>query len=91
MNVELRRVVRCKSCGASIIWAETSSGKAHPVNALPAPDGNAALFPGPGSGKLLVLFGKAVRGAAERFRSHFSTCPHAGEHRMTPRTKAAPR
>lgn len=89
MNVELRRVVRCGSCGASIIWAVTSSGKAHPLDAVPAPDGTAALFPGPGSGKLLVLFGKAARAAAERFKSHFATCPNAEAHRR-PRAKAAP-
>lgn len=88
MNVELRRIDKCKACSAPIIWAVTNTGKAIPIDAQPVANGNVVLFDGPGSGKVLALFGKkAQAGATELYASHFATCP-ASEHFRKPRKRS---
>ena len=68
----------CRSCGANILWARTSNGKAMPLDATPNPKGN------------LVVDGKGCIGAATkgelpdgevRYISHFATCPNSAKHR----------
>ena len=54
MHRDLRRVVRCKSCDAPILWAKTSSGKNISIDAVPVPDGNVALYPGVTAGEVLA-------------------------------------
>lgn len=56
----------CKGCGAEVVWAKTTSGKAMPLDAKAERrfilrDENAALV--------------------ETYTSHFATCPKASEFR----------
>jgi len=67
----------CKSCGATILWAKTTLGKSIPVDEKPSPDGNLILTNG------IVQVVPVVHGAANRFTSHFATCPHADSHRKS--------
>lgn len=84
----LRAIDKCKACQAPIMWAETSAGKAIPIDVSAAADGNIVLYPGPGSGKLIALFGeKALSGSTERYKSHFATCPRA-DHFRKPRKRS---
>lgn len=77
---------RCRSCHAPILWARTERERRIPLD--PAP------YTGPAAGGLFVLrdqasaegpLAVAVTAAAyddePRYVSHFSTCPHADEHR----------
>lgn len=59
-----RRITRCRSCRARIIWLTTEAGKNMPVDA------------------------DSVEPEDEQFDSdkhvsHFSTCPHANQHRRS--------
>lgn len=57
-----RRIKRCRSCNAQIIWFETAAGKRMPVDADSVkPEDTELELP--------------------RHVSHFSTCPHAEQHR----------
>lgn len=66
---------KCRSCNAVILWAKTASGKLIPLDVVRSDRGN------------LELLGDTVRyvtpdvNAAERYTSHFATCPGAGQHR----------
>jgi hypothetical protein len=73
----------CKSCGVEIIWRRSiNSGKAMPIDADPADNGNVRLV---GSAECEVV----PRGDLEQARadgevlrlSHFVTCPDAPTHR----------
>ena len=63
-------VSTCRSCGAAIVWAKTTTGKSMPLDAEPVPDGNIVLHEG-------VAY---VTGTGDR-KSHFATCPNAARHR----------
>jgi hypothetical protein len=72
----------CSSCGAPLRWGRTRSGRALPVDAEPAADGNcrisrsgAAEVLGPLEVALAVAEGETL------YRPHFATCPNAAEHR----------
>lgn len=92
MNVELRRITQCRACRQPIIFAETSAGKVIPINAEPVAHGTVALFDGPGSGKVIALFGKkATSGATELFVAHFATCPAAEQFRKPRKRSGAMR
>lgn len=87
-----RHSAPCRSCKQPVIWVvtEASEKKAarkmpldadpeNPVKALRVDDGN-IIFTGKQNddGVYIVRYvGKGVN----RFRSHFATCPQAGEHR----------
>lgn len=83
---------RCRSCGAEIVWARSQLGKRIPLDAEPTADGNVILRP---DGAAIVLSGAGLAEArANRsgrvgtlHRSHFATCPQAGEWRKKPRPK----
>lgn len=81
---------RCKSCGAEIIWAATSQGKAMPVDAEPNPDGNVLVTKRSGMVPLATVMGRDKAGdmaelladdLSSAHTSHFATCPHAAAHR----------
>lgn len=81
---------RCRSCGASIVWARTTNGKLMPVDAVAHDEGNVLLTWGDEEGVptrfASVLTGTALetqRGASPEFmhRSHFATCVDANKHR----------
>lgn len=73
----------CRSCDASIVWADTSSGSRMPVDAEPVPDGNLVLtYPSPGRALALVVDpAQLLLDDPPRYRSHFATCPNADQHR----------
>lgn len=64
-------IVKCKSCGAEIVWLKTYVGKNMPVNVPKFEDGESAH--------------EAVTTALEFnpdcMISHFATCPNAKKHR----------
>lgn len=71
MNV----IAKCRSCGADIIWARTSSGRNIPVDADPTPDGNVEL-----TGTTVVVHPGPVPDLELRM-AHHATCPQAAEWR----------
>lgn len=69
-------VSRCRSCGAAVIWAQTSSNKAMPVDAEAVEQGNIFLTQANGTLRATVVPpGPGLR------KSHFATCPNAKSHR----------
>lgn len=77
----------CASCGAAIIWAVTTKGKAMPVDALPVAGGTIRVasrrYPLP---PLATVVGAAINlfdddDTGDRHTSHFATCPDADEWR----------
>ena len=73
------RISRCTSCGASILWAETVNGKAMPLDEMPDPDGKFALDEA--DEPPIATYKHTNPGGAERFTSHFATCPDAAKFR----------
>jgi hypothetical protein len=65
----------CRSCGAAMTWAETSTGKRMPVEPYPA--GNVRLVT---TGAGTVIAHLVGPGQGDHV-SHFATCPSAGAHR----------
>jgi len=64
----------CRSCGAPIIWAVTTTGAKMPLDADPDPEGLFVLERGVA---VHVIDAKGV----DRYTSHFATCPDAASHR----------
>lgn len=80
----------CRSCGATIVWAETAvTGRPNPIDSEPAKDGNVRLQPRIDAMPLAHYYGKTAKellvekygDAIPWFKSHFATCPHAAKHR----------
>lgn len=68
----------CRSCGAAVIWATTTAGKAMPVDADPGPGGDVALHQMPGrSVRAEIITGAPELHGADLRTSHFVTCPDA--------------
>jgi hypothetical protein len=65
----------CKSCSAPIEWVKSArTGKAMPLDAGDAPDGNLVVLDG--------VAHPALQGDTRpRRKSHFATCPQAAEWR----------
>lgn len=66
---------RCRSCNAEIIWATFDSGRRVPLDAKPVENGTIALD---GERARVLIRGET---APRRYRSHFVSCPHAGQWR----------
>lgn len=64
----------CRSCGASIVWARTDSGRLMPVDREPSAQGRLVLRTEDGELHVRVAEENA-RGV--RHRPHFATCPDA--------------
>jgi hypothetical protein len=91
------KISQCRSCRRSIIWARTERGKKMPLDARPVElavtgDGPArALFvlrdresrDGP-----LAIAAWGLHGLEDHYRSHFSSCPQADEHRRPKATES---
>jgi len=71
---------RCSSCGAEIMWSRTENNKAIPVNPEPVLGGNVILEC---SGSLARVV--TPNPGVKLYVSHFTTCPHAREHRKVKR------
>ncbi len=71
----------CKACGAPIVWAETAAtGKAIPLDAEPAPDGNIYLSTSDGVAHYPPKGWQAPAGL-RLYKSHFASCPQAAAFR----------
>lgn len=76
-------MTRCRSCGQQILWVRMKSGRSMPCDTLLIP------YRQDPEGELMLVTpeGTVVRGTEDRdsptagYRSHFATCPNAGEHR----------
>lgn len=66
----------CDSCGAAIVWAETTEKKRMPLDAAPERRMLVVHTPGGPHAQVVVVY-----------RSHFATCPNADQHRK-PRAAA---
>ena len=74
----------CRSCGASIMWCATPSGKSMPVDAEPSDRGNMVVE----NGRVTAV---VASDAVEEMRSHgyklhtshFATCSNAKQHRRS--------
>ena len=66
----------CRSCGAPVIWATTTRGKAMPVDADPVANGNLELSR---TGEQINV--RVVKESAGTHVSHYVTCPHANQWR----------
>ncbi len=75
----------CRSCGATIVWAATSTGERIPLDPHPAVDGNIRTHTDRHGlrarvvGGTIDLFDPTDDGI--RYISHFVTCPHADQWR----------
>lgn len=80
----------CTSCGAELLWAETETGGRMPLEVEqiidPAPR---VVAYNPASGRChvikqedLFLVPSWLRGGVTLHRSHWTSCPHAVQHRV---------
>lgn len=78
-------ISHCRSCGAPMIWANTITGGAMPLDAQPSSNGNIELRLERARWRAHVLTAaelELLKGQGLELRtSHFVTCPHAAEHR----------
>jgi hypothetical protein len=77
-------IVKCRSCGAEITWAKTSTGATMPVDVAPSDDGNIVLLDGPRGFLAVTLHDderRSYRPDKKRHKAHFATCPDANVHR----------
>ena len=78
--------MRCGSCGAEVIWADTITGRRMPLDAKPTKDGNIILGTRHGQPPLALVQTaqtlERLKAKGERlYTSHFATCPNASKHR----------
>lgn len=69
MTTRTENKARCKSCGATIIWAKTEKGVPIPLDASPV---------------MMRFVRKGSSDVVERrttYQTHFVTCPNAADHR----------
>lgn len=72
----------CSSCGASIVWVVTATGKRMPIDPQPVEGGNLELEGNRGGH--VARYVKPEQGGLfgrPRYVSHFASCPHAAQHR----------
>ncbi len=76
----------CRSCGRPILWAETTNGKAAPIDPDPVPNGVIVLVQpsDPREPPVASVVKHAGSTSLPRYNSHFATCPHAAQHRKAP-------
>lgn len=65
---------RCRSCGAAVVFVRTPAGKWQPLDAEPLRGAFVVDYPAD-------LDGRGQARAVTAYRSHFSTCPQADQHR----------
>ncbi len=65
--------MKCRSCGALIVWVVTQNGKRMPVDAQPSEKGNLRIDNG------VAYVEPAYEGP--KYLSHFATCKQAAQHR----------
>lgn len=72
-------ITRCRACEAEIFFAKTERGKWIPIDAKPNLDGNLEIIAG--GSPILALPVAPLLPPAKRYKSHFATCPNAGQFR----------
>jgi len=78
------QVSACKSCGASIYWAKSSTGKSIPIDAEPVEGGNVWLSISTRTGELrakIVSKSTSLESDRNAYVSHFVTCPQSKDWR----------
>ena len=70
-------IVKCRSCGAPMLWVTTAKGKAMPIDSEPCEDGNVDISTGRA---VYVKAGETLPGIP-LYKSHFASCPNAKQHR----------
>lgn len=89
MKLSAASKARCRSCNATVVWAENSvTGKRMPVDPDPVEGGNivetaAVSTSGHGGTPVVRVLGKGEPHGGPRFVSHFVTCPDAAQHRRS--------
>lgn len=74
----------CRSCGTTVVWTITTALSKMPVDVAPSEDGNVALMEPRYHGHLRsIVLGPldTLTHDAPLRKSHFATCPNAGEWR----------
>lgn len=78
------KLSKCSSCGAEILWTTTANGKKMSVNIERSYAGTFDLVEEDGG--VVAHWVKPVeRSGRLLYQSHFSTCPHAAQHRKPER------
>ena len=75
---------KCRSCGAPVLWVPSATSRATVIlDAEPVEGGNVILLDGKARVIPTDLFEESLTGPlpAERYLSHFATCPQASKHR----------
>ena len=70
----------CRSCGAPIRWVETDRDRRMPLDPEAHLEGNLVVVV-EGGRTIARMFQPLFDVDAERYRSHFVTCPNADQHR----------
>ena len=73
---ETRRLSKCRTCDAWIVWARTEGNKRIPLDPEPVLNGNIVLE---AEGSIARVV--PPRPDVKRYNSHFVTCPNAAQHR----------
>ena len=85
--IDLRKVSKCQSCEAPIVWCETPTGHAIPIDAEPVDDGNVLLLPTIDRTHIAVVLGqdeaRETSATVKRYKAHFATCPDAASFRKS--------
>lgn len=75
----------CRSCGRPVHWVTFVSGKRNPLDVHPDASGNVVLTgssdPGGQVVARVLTRQEQVERQGVRYRSHFTSCPNASEHR----------
>lgn len=76
----IKKLERCRSCGAKVFWARTTQGALMPVDFEENQGGNIVIND---DGKIVVLRKDLFEDIKDvpRYNSHFATCPNAYQHR----------
>lgn len=82
----MRTTAQCSGCNAEIFWAVTATNqKRIPIDATPDPKGHIRIEE-KGPGNCVAYVEKSDAGTlfpeADRFTSHFATCPDAAKFRQ---------
>jgi hypothetical protein len=82
----------CRGCGAAMVWVASTKGGKVPLDPRPVPDGNLVFESANGlgepskAGEPTVRYlrkGDVVPSGTAKYKSHFATCPEAGQFRRT--------
>lgn len=79
------RITKCKTCQGDIVWCKTPKDKSMPINASAAAFGGNIVMLDPDNDTPLIRVlkkGEAPPPGSPRYKSHFTTCKDAAQHRI---------